>query len=108
MTNLPAPRSNNEFRAPKTATLRGCRGVPAASPQSTTYARLGMGEKRGVQSGATLIYILTEASLKASPVVSILATEAQAPSPRIVSLRERKRKPAAPDMSLIPNTSQHL
>ena len=47
MTNLPAPRSNNELRDPKTATLRGGRGVPAASPQSTTYARLAMGEKKG-------------------------------------------------------------
>jgi hypothetical protein len=47
-------------------------------------------EKRGVQSGAALPYLLTEASLKAAPAASILATEAHAPSPRSASLREQK------------------
>jgi hypothetical protein len=58
-------------------------------------------EKRGDQSGAALPYPLTEVSLKAAPAASILATEAQAPSPRMASLREPKRKPAAPAISLI-------
>jgi hypothetical protein len=65
-------------------------------------------KKKGVQSGAALPYLLTEASLKADPAASILATEAHAPSPRIASLREQKRKPAALVMSHIPNNSQHL
>jgi hypothetical protein len=50
----------------------------------------------GVQSGAALPYLLTEVSLKAAAAASILATEAQAPSPRIASLREQKREPTAP------------
>ncbi len=58
MTNLPAPRSNSELRALKTAPLRGGRGVPAAGPQSTTYARLFMGEKIGgsIRGSTSLSY----------------------------------------------------
>ena len=59
------------------------------------------GRKGVVLSGAALPYILTEVSLKAAPAASILATEAQALSPRMASLREPKRKPAAPAISLI-------
>jgi hypothetical protein len=59
-----------------------------------------MGE-RGDQSGAALSYRLTEVSLKAAPAASIFAMKAQAPSPRIASLREPKRKLAAPAISLI-------
>ncbi len=54
-----------------------------------------MGEKGG-QSGPALPCLLTEVSLKAAMVAPILATEAQAPSPGIASLREPKGKPAAP------------
>ena len=64
------------------------------------FVTLLMGN-RGVQSGAELPYLLTKASPKNASVASILATEAQAPSPRSASLREQKRKPTFPAMSLI-------
>ncbi len=64
-----------------------------------------MGEKE-VKSGAAILCLLMEVSLKAAPAASILATEAQAPSPRIVSLREQKGKPAARAMSLIQTNSK--
>ncbi len=48
-------------------------------------------EKKGDLSGATLPYLLTEVSLKADLATSILAPEAQAPSPHIASLREPNR-----------------
>ena len=48
-------------------------------------------EKRGVQLGAALPYLLTEVSLKAAPAASILATKAHAPSPRSALLREQTR-----------------
>ena len=64
--------------------------------------------KWGVQSGAALPYPLTTVSLKTAPAASILATEAQAPSPRLASIREQNRKPADHAVSLIQNTSQHL
>ena len=63
-------------------------------------------EKKGVQSGATLPYLLTEASLKATPAASILATEAQAPSPRSASLREQKEsRQLLPYISIIQNNT---
>jgi site-specific recombinase XerC len=43
----------------------------------------------GVQSEATLPYLVTEVSLKAAPAASIRATEAQAQMPRNASLREQ-------------------
>ena len=107
MPNLPAPRSNTELRAPKTAGIHGRRDAPAARPHGTPYARLVMGEKGGVQSGAALPYLLTEVSPKAAHAASILATEAQAPSPRIASLREQKGKPADPAMSPIQTNSNN-
>ena len=107
MQNLSAPRSSTELRAPKTAGIRGDRDAPAASPQRNPLRDLSW-EKMGAESGAALPYLLMEVSLKAAPAASILATEAQAPSPRIASLREQKGNPADPSISLIPNTSQHL
>ena len=96
MTNLPAPRSSNELRAPKTATIRGGRGVPAAGPQSTTYARLNWGKKDQGQS-----FSLTEDSPKtASTASDDPLDEAPAPSHRSASLREQKGKPAARAESL--------
>ena len=43
-----------------------------------------------MKSGAEFPYLLTEVNLKAAPIASIPATEAQAPSPRNDSLREQK------------------
>jgi len=57
MSNLPAPRSNSELRAPKTAGIRERRDAPAAGPQSTPYARLMMGEKGGsIRGSASLSF----------------------------------------------------
>ena len=96
MTNLPAPRSSNELRAPKTATIRGGRGVPAAGPQSTTYARLNWGKMDRGQS-----FSLTEDSPKTASTASVdPLDEAPAPSHRSASLREQKGKPAARAESL--------
>ena len=106
MQNLSAPRSNTELRAPKTAGIRGDRDAPAASPQRNPLRDLSW-EKMGAESGAALPYLLTEVSLKAAPAASILATEAQAPSPRIASLREQKGKPADPAMSPIQANSNN-
>ena len=108
MHTLPAPARMPSSGLPKTAGIRGDRDAPAASPQSTPFCETYHGENGGVQSGAALPYLLTEVNLKAAPAASILATEAQAPSPRIASLREQKGNPADPAMSLIPNNSQHL
>jgi len=58
-------------------------------------------KEREDQTGAVLLYLLPEVSLKAAPAASILATEAQTPSPRIASLREPKKKPATLAISLI-------
>ena len=104
MSNLPAPRSNSELRAPKTAGIRERRDAPAAGPQSTPYARLMMGEKGGSIRGSTSL-----SSDGSQPESCSGCLDPRDESTRSIASQRlgprAKRKPVAPAISFIKNNA---
>ena len=106
MPNLPAPRSNTELRAPKTAGIRGRRDAPAVGPQSSPYARLVMGEKGGSIRGSTSL-----SSDGSQPESCSGCLDPRDGSTRSIASQRlaprAKRRPAAPAVSLIQNNKNY-
>ena len=86
MHTQPVPRSNAELLAPKIPTSVETAMLRQSVHKEPLHARLIM-VNRGVQLGATLLYLLTEVGLKPASAALILATKAQASSPQSASLR---------------------